>query len=43
MRNVPDFVALHESGNGTFGTCRLTPEMSAFWGISECAGKTGKE
>ena len=20
---------------GTFGTCRLTPEMSAFWGISE--------
>jgi len=38
MRNVCDFVALRESGNGTFETWRLHQAMSAFKGNSEVSG-----
>jgi hypothetical protein len=36
------FVAVHESGIGTFKTCRRQPGMSAYWGRPEIAGRWPK-
>jgi hypothetical protein len=36
------FAAVHESGFGTFETCRRTLRMSVYWGRPEVIGRVSK-